>query len=47
MTESFPYYMYTMESQGWLTPYLTSNVTFDEYWGNFMNTMRRILSSLG
>jgi hypothetical protein len=26
-----------------LTPYLTNNKTYDEYWGNFMTTMQKIL----
>ena len=26
-----------------LTPYLTSNVAYDEFWGIFSNTMRKIL----
>jgi len=26
-----------------LTPFLTHNTTYDEYWGNFMKTMQKIL----
>ena len=27
-----------------LTPFLTNNTTYAEYWGNFMNTMRNVLA---
>lgn len=27
-----------------LTPFLTDNTTYAEYWGNFMNTMRNVLA---
>ncbi|KYK34635.1 MAG: tyrosine decarboxylase [Theionarchaea archaeon DG-70-1] len=29
-----------------LTPYLTCHTTFEEYWDNFMNTMKKILKSI-